>query len=119
MGRLDSRAKGARGEREAAKVMRSLGLECVRSAQVGKTAPDMLHNLYGWHIEVKYGSRPFPSKALEQAKADRPDLYPLALTRQVSKVSGAHDWLITIRAADLCHLAEVYLRNRTRPKGLA
>lgn len=58
MKRLNSRAKGCRGEREAAKYLTSIGFPCSRNGRNGISTGD-LHGLEAClpnvHIEVKFG----------------------------------------------------------------
>ena len=52
---INSRAKGARGEREFAAFMREHGYEAHRGQQFAGSAdsPDVVHSIPGIHIEVK------------------------------------------------------------------
>lgn len=55
--RINSRQKGKRGEREAAKFLQSLGIVARRGQQFsgGKDSPDVVTELENVHIEVKFG----------------------------------------------------------------
>lgn len=76
--RVNSRAKGARGEREAAKFLRGLGFEARRGQQFSgsKDSPDVVTNLAGVHIENKFGVQGMDlgtqllDNAVNQAKAE-------------------------------------------------
>lgn len=72
MGKIDSRAKGARFERQLAKMLREHGYEAERGCQHagGKDSPDVKHNMHRIHIEAKDVEKLNIWNALEQSKRD-------------------------------------------------
>ena len=72
MGKIDSRAKGARFERQLAKMIRERGYEAERGCQHsgGKDSPDVKHNMHRIHIEAKDVEKLNIWHALEQSKRD-------------------------------------------------
>lgn len=72
MPKINSRAKGARFEREVAKMLREYGYEAERGCQHsgGKDSPDVKCNLLKTHIEAKNVEALNIWKALEQSKRD-------------------------------------------------
>lgn len=72
MGKIDSRAKGARYERRIAQMLRDYGYEAERGCQHagGKDSPDVKHNATGLHIEAKNVEHINIWNALEQSKRD-------------------------------------------------
>lgn len=72
MGKIDSRAKGARFERQLAKMIRERGYEAERGCQHsgGKDSPDVKHNMHRIHIEAKDVEKLNIWNALEQSKRD-------------------------------------------------
>jgi len=93
---MNSRQKGARGEREWAAYCRSQGYECRRTAQYcGKTgdASDVV-GLPGVHIEVKRVERLDLYGAMSQAIRDSANKdFPIVAHRR-----NNCDWLVTMRA---------------------
>ena len=71
MGRM-SREKGKRGEREVAALMRDHGFEARRGQQHrgGGDSPDVIHNVPGLHVEVKFRERINVYEVLNQAHDD-------------------------------------------------
>lgn len=70
--RVNSRAKGARGEREAAKYLRKLGFDCHRNGRNGYSDDDLVcPDLPRVHIEVKFGVKGLDvgTRLLERAMA--------------------------------------------------
>lgn len=69
---VNSRAKGARFERELAKMLREYGYEAERGCQHsgGKDSPDVKCNLLNTHIEAKNVEALNIWKALEQSQRD-------------------------------------------------
>lgn len=71
--KINSRAKGCRGEREACELLRSHGIEARRGQQFkgSPDSPDVVSGLVGYHLEVKRVESFNAYKALEQAAADK------------------------------------------------
>jgi len=108
----NSKQKGARGEREAAKYLReSWGIEdAKRGCQHagGFDSPDIKHGLTGYHIEVKYAGRCNIYDSIEQAAADASEDIPLVLYRQVRKDKhNKKDWVVILYADDFKKVLDV------------
>lgn len=75
MGKINSREKGCRFERQIAKMLREHGYEAERGCQHagGKDSPDVKTNMYGIHIEAKFVEKLNIWNALEQSKRDAGD----------------------------------------------
>lgn len=107
---VNSKAKGKAGELQACKVLEAMGIPAHRAQQYSGNngTADVVSDLAGAHIEVKYQARPNVLAAMEQAAGDCGLKYPLVMSRQTLAMGekGAKPWLITIRAEDLPFLAE-------------
>lgn len=70
--KINSRAKGARFERQLAKMLKEYGYEAERGCQHagGKDTPDVKHNMPRIHIEAKDVEKLNIWNALEQSKRD-------------------------------------------------
>ena len=70
--KINSRAKGARFERELAKKLREYGYDAERGCQHagGKDSPDVKTNMLGIHIEAKDVEKLNIWNALEQSRRD-------------------------------------------------
>ena len=70
--KINSRQKGARGERSFAKMLREYGYEAERGCQHsgGKDSPDVKCNMSRCHWEVKCVEKLNLQKALEQSERD-------------------------------------------------
>ena len=93
---MNSRAKGARGEREFAAFLRELGAEARRGQQYSGSpdSPDVVHNLPGLHFEVKRCERWEPEKWYLQAVRDAgPDEVPV-----VAMKKNRGRWLVLLDA---------------------
>lgn len=113
----ESRAKGKRGELEAADALGRIGLDCRRSAQYcGKNGDaDLICEGLELHIEVKLCERLNPYRFIEQAVTDS------RASRKVPMVvmrSSYKPWLIMVRLDDLPKLVEEMNRGdaRLRPE---
>ena len=99
---MNSRDKGARGEREWAKFLRSCGFDARRGQQYsgGHDSPDVVvPDLAGVHFEVKRTERFRLQSAVAQAAADAGDQVPVVVTRQ-----NRGEWLCVLRAVDLLEM---------------
>ena len=95
---MNSRDKGKRGEREAAKALAdTFGCEAKRGVQFqgGKESPDVQHSIDGLHFEVKRCQRMQMEDWMAQAVGDAGDNVPLVLHRKNNK-----DWMLTLRLED-------------------
>jgi hypothetical protein len=98
--KINSRAKGQRGELEVRDLLRAAGFEAERGQQRagGSDSPDVKHNIPGYHIEVKLCEQFNLFKALAQATQDNPNAIPLIFHRR-----NYMPWMV-------CLPAEVLLR---------
>ncbi len=107
----NSRAKGARGERQAAAAVAS-HLHCTASRGVqyqgGKDSPDIQTDLAGIHFEVKRCERGCVHAWMEQSQRDAGRNIPTVLHRKNNT-----DWLLTVRLEDMYALAKQLLETET------
>ena len=94
---MNSRAKGARGERELARILRGYGYDCRRGQQYcGANGDADVVGLEGIHIECKRGQRLNIDDAMLQAIRDRREgEYPAVFHR---KNNGK--WMVTMLLDD-------------------
>jgi len=100
---MNSRQKGARGEREAAKALReTFGCEARRGCQFsgGEDSPDVATSLGGIHIEVKRVERLNIHEAMAQSVRDSGDKVACVMHRR-----DRTEWLLTVRLSDAKRLA--------------
>lgn len=101
---MNSRQKGARGEREAAAAWATvMGCRARRGQQFsgGTDSPDVVSDYGNIHLEVKRVERGNPYWWVEQAERDCGGKIPLVLHRKDRK-----DWLVVMRLADVPRLAK-------------
>lgn len=95
---LNSKKKGARGEREFSRLCRENGYDCRRTAQYcGNTgdAADVV-GLPGVHVEVKRVEHLDLTGAMSQAIRDaRPEEVPIVAHRK-----NYGEWFVTMRAVE-------------------
>lgn len=109
---MNSRAKGKRGELEAALLLTQLGLQARRSAQYcGADGDADLKVDANLHVEVKLQEQMHPYKWLEQAIADsaRSKRVPVVLCRRTRS-----PWLFILRASDMLAFCEEVQRAIVR-----
>lgn len=95
---MNSRQKGARGEREFAAYLRARGVEARRGQQHSGSpdSPDVVHDLPGVHIEVKRVERLAPMEWYAQAVRDAgPEQTPIVAFRR-----NREDWMVLMSADD-------------------
>ncbi len=113
---INSRSKGARGERAAAKVLaKTLHIEAHRGQQFsgGTDSPDVRHTLDGVHIEVKRVEKLNIHNSMKQAQRDADGLVPLVMHRR-----NEGEWLVTVPLDALPTLAtSVYLTLAANNQG--
>lgn len=93
---MNSRQKGARGEREWASYLTSLGCVARRGQQHrgGPDSPDVIHSLPGIHFEVKRVERFELEKSMAQAREDAPGgAIPVVATRR-----NRGEWIVCLEA---------------------
>lgn len=96
---VNSRAKGKRGELEAALLLTQMGLKSRRSAQYcGANGDADLAIEANLHVEVKLQEQMHPYKWMEQAVRDSAKTMrkPLVLCRRTRS-----PWLVIVQASDL------------------
>ena len=98
---MNSRNKGAAGERELANILKDYGFDTRRSAQYcGANGDADVVGLPGIHIEVKRVEKLNIDIAMNQARVDaRPDEIPAVFHRRNRK-----GWLVTMDLDDFMHL---------------
>lgn len=97
--KINSRAKGCRGEREACELLRSHGIEARRGQQFkgSPDSPDVVSDLAGYHIEVKRTETLSLYPAIKQAERDAgPGEKPVVLHRR-----NGERWLVIMLADDV------------------
>lgn len=95
---MNSRDKGARGEREFAAFLRERGIEARRGQQFSGSpdSPDVVHSLPDTHFEVKRCERWEPEKWYAQAVRDAgPNEVPI-----VAMKKNRGEWLVVLSADD-------------------
>lgn len=96
---INSRAKGAAGERELAKKLRDYGYKDAKRGQQycgAKGNADVIDALTGIHIECKRNERLNVYDAMEQSKHDAKEgLLPTVMWRK-----NNCEWLVTMRLED-------------------
>ena len=97
MKRINSRQKGAAGERELARKLRKFGFECRRGQQYSGANGDAdVVGLPGIHIECKRVEKLNLYSAMEQSKRDsRDNELPAVFHRKNNK-----EWLVTMELKD-------------------
>lgn len=94
---INSKKKGARGEREWAEWLRDHGHYARRGQQFsgGTDSPDVVTDMDGFHCEVKRVERLMLYDALEQAQDDADDKTPYVAHKKNRK-----DWVVIMNADD-------------------
>jgi Holliday junction resolvase len=92
---MNSKQKGARGEREFAAVCREHGYEARRGQQYNGIEGEDVIGLPGIHIEVKRVERLNIEEAMSQSIGDAQGNIPIVAHRK-----NNCEWLITMRAED-------------------
>lgn len=104
--KINSRQKGAGGERELANVLKSHGYAAARGQQFsgGADSPDVV-GLPGFHIEAKRVEAGNPYNWLSQAQRDAGfDKIPLVIHRK-----NGHNWIAILELEDFLKL----IKDRT------
>jgi len=100
----NSRAKGAAGERELAKVMREMfGIKDARRGQQRSGSPDS-PDVFSWpgvHIECKRTEKLQLYPAMAQAERDCGDKVPVVIHRR-----SRDSWMLTVRLDRLQNLID-------------
>ena len=99
---INSRQKGKRGELAACELLRQFGFTAKRGQQNagGVDSPDIIHNINGWHFEVKWVQALNVRQAMAQAERDAAGVNkPCVLHKR-----NGEPWLVTIKAEDFLAL---------------
>lgn len=99
---VNSRAKGAVGERELANILKEYGFDCRRGQQFcGANGDADVVGLNGIHLEVKRVEKLNIETAMQQSRSDaRENEVPVVVHRR-----NRHRWLVTM---DLDKWIELY-----------
>lgn len=106
---MNSRAKGATGERQLAKKLREYGYNARRGQQYSGSNgdADVVTDMGDIHIECKYTARGhgFLYDWLGQSKRDaKENEMPVVMHRYVSKDARGLPWLVTLSLDDFMYL---------------
>lgn len=106
---MNSRKKGARGERELANVLRGYGYEESRRGQqyCGKNGDADVVGLPGIHIECKRVEKLNLEKAMEQAKNDKLEGEKPAVFHRKDR----RRWLVTMELEDWMDLFKAFEKH--------
>lgn len=110
---VNSRQKGARGERDARDAVREHwhAPDCIRAAQsCGAWAADLLHGLPGFHVEVKRYKRIAALHFYRQAVRDCAGLTPIVLMRE----DGDTNWYVMFDIKHSGEFVDAYIENATK-----
>lgn len=101
---VNANQKGKRGEREVAALLREHGYDARRGQQHSGSpdSPDVVHNIGGFHIEVKRTERFRLYDALEQAHEDAG---PLDVPVVFHRMSG-REWVVIMTARDFLEMVK-------------
>lgn len=97
---MNSRRKGADGERELANKLREYGFDSHRGVQYkgSPDSPDVV-GIEGFHIECKRVEQLNIEKAMQQSERDAGDNVPLVIHRK-----NREEWKVTMRLDDFIEL---------------
>lgn len=98
-----SRRKGASGERELARIIRTHGFACERTGRNGITSEDVTHDIPGVHLEAKRRETLAIPQWLRQAEGDaRPGLVPVVAFRQ-----SRQPWRVVVPLDEFLRLKQI------------
>lgn len=103
---MNSRQKGARGERELANILKGYGYEESRRGQqyCGSNGDADVVGLSGIHIECKRVEKLNLEKAMEQAEHDRKEQEKPAVFHRKDR----KPWLVTMKLEDWMELFQAF-----------
>lgn len=110
---INSRRKGAEGERSLCRKLREYGYEARRGQQFSGANgdPDVVTNMGHIHIECKVTANGHGSTYdwIDQAKRDKkPDEIPVVMHKKVSKEYRGYKWLVTMTLDDFMKIWSEY-----------
>lgn len=115
MAKVNSRAKGKRGELDLAKVLRDFGFEARRGQQFsGKNGDADVVGLPGIHIECKHCERTNLDEWMEQSERDAHAEFLASGTPVVPVVihrKNRQEWRITMTLKDFLDMFGEYLKE--------
>lgn len=101
--RINSKAKGSRGEREFSNLCKEYGFNTYRSQQFSGANHDAdVEGIPGIHIEVKRVEKLNVSNAMKQAIRDKAD----GEVAIVAHRKDREEWLVTMRATDFLEMVK-------------
>lgn len=103
---INSRAKGAKGERELAQKLKEYGFNCRRGQQYSGIGGDDVIGLEGVHIECKRVEALNLDNAMDQAIRDSKGNIPAVFHRKNNK-----SWKVTMELKDWIKLYNYYLKG--------
>ncbi len=109
---VNSRQKGARGERDARDAVREHwnSPDCIRAAQAnGAFSADLLNALPHTHVEVKRYKRIAALKFYRQAASDCGADLPIVLMRE----DGDTNWFVLFNIKDTGDFVDSFISNAT------
>lgn len=114
MSKINSKQKGARGEREFSALCKEHGYNTKRTQQFcGKNGDADVDGIEGLHIEVKRVENLNITKAIKQAISDSRDSeIPIVAHRKNNE-----EWLITMRAEDWFKIYREYHSSMMLERG--
>jgi len=104
---MNSREKGARGERALAKKLHEYGYDARRGQQYsGIGGADIETNMAGLHIECKYTAKGHGLLYdwIAQSKRDAKGEMPVVIHKLISKTDRNNEWLVTMTLDDFIKL---------------
>lgn len=107
---INSRRKGAAGERELARELREYGYTGARRGVQYKgspDSPDIVGALDGIHIECKRVEKLNVSEAMKQSERDAGELVPIVAHRK-----NGEKWLVTMKLVDWIELYRGWANGR-------
>ena len=110
MGKINSRAKGQRGELELATFFKEHGIEARRGQQFsgGPGSPDVVHGLPGVHVECKRTESLQLWPALDQATRDAAEGFTPVVFHRPSR----RPWIAILDASAFIELVKEAHRGR-------
>ena len=114
---VNSKQKGARGEREFANFLRGMGFNARRGQQYsgGDGSPDVVTDVENVHFEVKRTERFDPYKAYEQAMRDVANGSKYNDIAVVAHKKNNENWMVFLSAYDFLNIVR-HMRRLEKEK---